>query len=185
MRRYPHWRRPGDCQGRRAKRFIGGMLPVRKGSLRRDGEVLPTVTSSQMVGLAGNSPCCPSPREPSRRRRRGHHPRDGDEQREDVVADHGRERAIAYLSQGFTYLALEYGIRLDEDAVRAMRVSSPILGVAPPLPSSSSIGGIPRRTRLIGCGMRFSKPGKSQARPCRSSLTSLQPTKRTVGPEQE
>ena len=38
----------------------------------------------------------------------------------DVIANHGRERAIAYFSEGVTLLALEYGIRLDEDVVRAM-----------------------------------------------------------------
>ena len=41
-----------------------------------------------------------------------------DEQQED--ADYGRERAIDYFSEGFTFLALEYGIRLDKDVVRAM-----------------------------------------------------------------
>ena len=43
----------------------------------------------------------------------------GDEQ-EDVVDDYGRERALDYISEGITFLALEYGIRLDVDVVRAM-----------------------------------------------------------------
>ena len=39
---------------------------------------------------------------------------------ENVISDFGRERAVAYLSEGVTLLALEYGIRLDEDVVGAM-----------------------------------------------------------------
>lgn len=42
------------------------------------------------------------------------------EAEEETIADLGRERALDYYAEGFTVLALEYGIRLDEREVRAL-----------------------------------------------------------------
>ena len=47
-------------------------------------------------------------------------PRAVDEQQEDVVGEYGRERAIDYISEGMTFLALEYGIRIDKDVLKSM-----------------------------------------------------------------
>ena len=47
--------------------------------------------------------------------------------KEQELGEAAREKAIAYFSEGMTILALEYGIRLDEDAVRSMMLENEAL----------------------------------------------------------